>query len=81
MFLAKRSNGIFFVEFFDEKSQKIRRKSLGTKDKSEAYFLSTKFSQGPVISHTEEKLSRVIIIPSWGHKVSPPKILFSVSVN
>ena len=26
-------------------------------------------------------LSRVIIFPSWGQKVSPPKTLFSVSVN
>ena len=33
MFLGKRSNGIYFVEFFDEAQFKTRRVSTGTKNK------------------------------------------------
>jgi|GEM_PF-3537853 len=54
MFLAQRSNGIYFIEFFDEQSQKLRRKSLGTKNRSDTYSLYSKFFQEPRPTVKEE---------------------------
>lgn len=37
MFLGKRSNGFYFIEFFDENLFKVRRVSTGTKNKKLAF--------------------------------------------
>ncbi len=56
MFLAQRANGIYFIEFFDQQSKRIKRKSLGTKNQTEAYSLYSKFFQEPIYTDKKESL-------------------------
>jgi hypothetical protein len=45
MFLAKRKNGYFFNQYLDPSTDQVKRKSTGTKSKSEALRLLRKFNR------------------------------------
>ena len=62
MFICKRSNGIYFIEFFDSKSNSIRRISTGTRSKK----LAQKFKIKPTSSTTVEEPENGLKISEFG---------------
>jgi hypothetical protein len=46
MFLGKRKNGYYFIQYTDPSDDKIRRKSTGTRSKGEANRILRNFTPG-----------------------------------
>ncbi len=51
MNLAKRKNGIYYIQYFDSKDKRIRRVSTSKKNKREALFFLSEFN-----SHLNQKV-------------------------
>ena len=45
MILAKRRNGIFYIQFFDNEEQKIKRVSTSSRNKKDALLFLNNFSE------------------------------------
>jgi hypothetical protein len=56
MFIGKRSNGIYFIEFFDSKSNSIHRISTGTRSKKLAQKFKFKLASSTIIEEPDNGL-------------------------
>ena len=43
MILAKRKSGIYYIQYFDNEEQKVKRVSTSTRNKKEALFFLSQF--------------------------------------
>jgi integrase len=59
MILAKRKNGIYYIQFFDNEEQKIKRVSTSCRNKKDAFLFLNNYSESLKSNYSQKSISLI----------------------